>query len=159
VAGAEIAQDPEAETGGPPTGDLALSVAPAHLRAVCLVLRDHADLRFDYPADLCGVDMGTGIRLWYRFWSPEHGRSATIEVMLSAENSCVPSVCDIWPGLDWFERECFDMFGVRFEGHPRADNPTSMRILLPEDWVGYPFRKDYKPEFAGDPLHGPQETN
>lgn len=136
-----------------------LKVTPSALRDVCFVMRDHDELKFGYPADLCATDTGTEIHLWYRLWSPEHNRRAILDVVVPSDSPSVPTVSDIWPGFDWFERECFDMFGVRFEGHPRDGYPARMRILLPEDWTGHPFRKDYKPLFSGDPLHGPQETN
>ncbi|NLI00696.1 MAG: NADH-quinone oxidoreductase subunit C [Chthonomonadales bacterium] len=138
---------------------LRMRVSARVLRDVCRTLRDHPDLRFDYPGDLCGTDLGSEIHLWYRLWSHEHGRSAIIDVILPSSDAVVPTVSDIWPGYDWHERECFDMLGVRFEGHPRDGDPARMRILLPEDWEGHPFRKDYQPVFSGDPLHGPQETN
>jgi NADH-quinone oxidoreductase subunit C len=50
----------------------------------------------------------------------------------------VPSVCEIWPAANWLERECYDMFGMVFEGHPKLT-----RILMPDEWQGYPLRKDY----------------
>jgi NADH-quinone oxidoreductase subunit C len=61
--------------------------------------------------------------------------------------------------MNWHERECYDLFGVRFHGHPEEDDPARMRILLPEDWIGHPFRRDYEPVFTRNPLHGPQERN
>jgi NADH:ubiquinone oxidoreductase subunit C len=61
--------------------------------------------------------------------------------------------------MSWHEREGFDLYGVRFAGHPEEGDPARMRILLPEDWEGHPFRQDYVPVFSGNPLHGPQERN
>lgn len=127
--------------------------------AVARQLRHHPALAFEYPADLCATDTGSAIVLWYRFWSWTHNRTATVTVSLDRDNPQAPSLIQLWPGLDWFERECFDMLGVHFEGHPRAHDPARMRILLAEDWDGHPFRLDYKPVFSGNPLHGPQETN
>ena len=138
---------------------LRMKISPAVLRDVSVALRDHPELQFRYPADLCGTDTGDDIHLWYRLWSQEHKRWAILDVVTPAANPVVPTVSDIWPGFDWHERECFDMLGVRFEGHARDGNAARMRILLPEDWTGHPFRRDYKPVFSGDPLHGPQETN
>src|SRR3984957_16588514 len=56
----------------------------------------------------------------------------------AGENEPVPSVCEIWPAANWLERECYDMFGIVFEGHPNLT-----RILMPDEWQGYPLRKDY----------------
>ena len=56
----------------------------------------------------------------------------------AAENEMVPSVSNVWPTANWLEREVYDMFGIRFEGHPHLT-----RILLPDEWQGYPLRKDY----------------
>jgi NADH-quinone oxidoreductase subunit C len=56
----------------------------------------------------------------------------------AGENEAVPSVCEIWPAANWMERECFDMFGIVFEGHPDL-----RRILMPDEWQGFPLRKDY----------------
>jgi NADH-quinone oxidoreductase subunit C len=56
----------------------------------------------------------------------------------AGENEPVPSVCEVWPAANWLERECYDMFGIVFEGHPNLK-----RILMPDEWQGYPLRKDY----------------
>jgi NADH-quinone oxidoreductase subunit C len=149
AAGAEVVDD----------ATPALRVEPGCLRAICAVLRDDPGLMCAYPADLCATDLGETIVLWYRLWSPALNRSVTVSVETSSHAPWVPSVTGIWPGMNWHERECFDLFGIAFEGHPMMADPASMRILLPEDWVGHPFRKDYRPEFTGDPLQGPQATN
>ena len=138
---------------------LRLEVTPAALVPVAKVLRDHEALQLTYPADLFATDTGEGILLTYRLWSMEMGYTALLYVAVSYDACEVPSVASIWPGMDWHERECFDLFGVVFPGHPRAHDLRRMRILLSEDWEGHPFRKDYVPRFLGDPLHGPQETN
>lgn len=66
-----------------------------------------------------------------------------IKVYLPRENPCVPSVYWIWRAADWQERECYDMYGIVYEGHPHLK-----RILMPEDWIGWPLRKDYiSPDF------------
>ncbi len=140
-------------------GELRLTVAAGRLTALCAYLRDEPILAFDYPADLTARDTGEQLILWYRLVSIAHNRTALLHVELSRENPAVASVTSIWPGLNWFERECFDLFGIRFPGHPDDGDPARMRILLPEDWEGHPFRRDYEPVFSGDPLHGPQERN
>lgn len=138
---------------------LRLDVTPAGLLAVCQTLRDDPALAFDYPADLTAYDTGEQCVLWYRLYSMSRHRNAILHVALNRERPVVPSVTSIWPGMNWHERECFDLYGIEFTGHPDMGDPARMRILLPEDWEGYPFRKDYTPIFSGDPLHGPQETN
>ena len=65
---------------------------------------------------------------------------------LAVDDTHCPSVTDVWRGADWMERECYDMFGVIFDGHPDL-----RRILLPQDWEGHPLRKDY----AVDTPHAP----
>lgn len=147
-------------TGAQETGEeMRLDVTPPGLLAVCRFLRDDPALAFDYPADLTAYDTGEQFILWYRLYSMAHKRTVILRVVLSRERPVVPSVTPLWPGMNWHERECFDLFGIEFTGHPDSGDPAQMRILLPEDWEGHPFRKDYEPVFSGDPLHGPQETN
>jgi NADH-quinone oxidoreductase subunit C len=140
-------------------GELHFTVAPEHLLALCEYLRDEPSLAFDYPADLTARDTGEQIILWYRLVSMRHNRTALLHVVLPLNDPMVDSVTPLWPGMNWHERECFDLFGVRFRGHPDDGDPARMRILLPEDWEGHPFRHDYEPVFSGNPLHGPQERN
>jgi NADH-quinone oxidoreductase subunit C len=140
-------------------GSLKLEATPEGLLAVCETLKEGPDFAFDYPADLTAWDTGESFVVWYRLWSMTRKRSAIVRVTLNRDDAAVPSVSHIWPGFNWFEREAYDLYGVRFLGHPDQDDPTRMRILLPEDWIGFPFRNDYEPIFEDDPLHGPQRTN
>ena len=140
-------------------GELHLTVVPEQLTALCAYLRDEPALAFDYPADLAARDTGENIVLWYRLVSMRYNRTALLHVILPLDDPIVDNVTSLWPGMNWHERECFDLFGVRFRGHPDQSDPTRMRILLPEDWEGHPFRRDYEPVFSGNPLHGPQERN
>ncbi len=103
---------------------------------VCEYLK--TEEKFDYLADLTAVD-------WFerqpRFdvilnlYSFAH--NTRLRVKAPANESC-PSVCRVWPAANWLEREAYDMFGIRFEGHPNLK-----RILLPDEWKGHPLRKDY----------------
>jgi NADH:ubiquinone oxidoreductase subunit C len=138
---------------------LKLEATPGGLLAVCEALKERPEFVFDYPADLTAWDTGESFVIWYRLWSMQNKRTAIVRVTLSRDDAAVPSVCALWPGFNWFEREVYDLYGIRFLGHPEEDNPARMRILLPEDWIGFPFRKDYEPAFEDDPLHGPQRTN
>jgi NADH-quinone oxidoreductase subunit C len=94
-------------------------------------------------ADLCGLDrmhlgfderFGIVAQLLHR----GNKERQTIHVAADGDPPTVPSVCSIWPGANFFEREVFDLFGIEFEGHPKLE-----RILMPDDWVGHPLRKDY----------------
>ena len=72
-----------------------------------------------------------------------HPEEVRLKVFLPRDNPQLPSVYWIWRGADWQERECYDMFGIVYEGHPGLK-----RILMPEDWIGWPLRKDYiSPDF------------
>jgi NADH-quinone oxidoreductase subunit C len=139
--------------------ELRFTVMSEDLLTFCRYLRDESKLRFDYPADLTARDTGEEILLWYRLYSLRHNRTALLMVRLPREAPLVDSVTPLWPGMNWHERECFDLFGVRFTGHPEGEDPARLRLLLPEDWEGHPFRHDYAPVFSGNPLHGPQERN
>ncbi|MBF2067228.1 MAG: NAD(P)H-quinone oxidoreductase subunit J [Calothrix sp. C42_A2020_038] len=104
---------------------------------------------FNYLQCQCGIDMGPGqdlvsmyhlIKVADNVDKPEEVR---IKVFLPRENPKVPSVYWIWKTADWQERESYDMYGIVYEGHPNLK-----RILMPEDWVGFPLRKDYiSPDF------------
>ena len=111
-----------------------------HLVAVCTLLRDTPGLDFDFLTDLTAVDYPTRPK---RFDVVLHLYSMTQNHLLRvkaavAENEPIPTVTGVWKAANWEEREAFDMFGIVFEGHPDL-----RRILLAEDWEGYPLRKDY----------------
>jgi NADH-quinone oxidoreductase subunit C len=113
------------------------------LRDVCAFLRDHPRLRFDFLTDLTAVDM-LRLREQPRFDVVALLYSLSNRVRLRLKAGCddgepVPSLVPLWNGANWLERECFDMFGIIFEGHPNLK-----RMLLPDDWdEGHPLRKDY----------------
>ncbi len=121
-------------------GEVTLTVEPAHLLEVCRYLRDDPECRFELLADLTGADFPDRekrFQVAYHLASVAHTARLRLKTAV-AEGEEIPSVTPVWPGADWFEREVFDLFGVRFAGHPRL-----VRILMPDDWVGYPVRKDY----------------
>jgi NAD(P)H-quinone oxidoreductase subunit J len=104
---------------------------------------------FNYLACQGAYDIGPGQELVSFYHLLKVGDDITdpeeirVKVFLPRENPVLPSVYWIWKGADWQERECYDMYGIVYEGHP---NPK--RILMPEDWVGWPLRKDYvSPDF------------
>jgi len=128
-------------------GAWTIVVPAAHLIAVARHLRDAPDALFDYCSDLTATDWpprAERFDVLYMLYSIRHRHRVRVKVKVS-ELQPLPSVTGIWPAADWLEREVFDMFGLNITGHP-----DRRRILMPEDWQGYPQRKDY-------PLEGPGE--
>jgi NADH-quinone oxidoreductase subunit C len=78
------------------------------------------------------------ITVTYVLWSYVHRHQVSLKVYTPRDHARVPSICALYRSANWYERECYDMLGVIFEGHP-----DHRRILLPPDWVGHPLRKDY----------------
>ncbi|GAB7387903.1 hypothetical protein BSNK01_17400 [Bacillaceae bacterium] len=107
---------------------------------VARLLKEHEDLAFDYLSNLLGVDYPDRMEVVYYFYSYRHRQPVCVKVKTNREAPAVPSVTDLWQGADWNEREAYDLLGIRFPGHPNL-----RRILLPDDWVGHPLRKDYEP--------------
>ncbi len=105
---------------------------------VCRLLRD---IGFEYLNCISGADWVTHLEVVYNMSSLQHPNKVHLRVPVDRNNPTIRTVTDIWAGANWHERECYDLFGVRFDGHP-----DHRRILLPEDWVGYPLRKDYTDE-------------
>jgi NADH-quinone oxidoreductase subunit C len=129
-------------------GELTLVVKASDYLEAARTLRDHPDLRFEQLVDLCGVDYSTyGDRpaAGPSFAAVLHLLSFTHNWRLRLRCFCpedafpvLPSMVDIWPGVNWFEREAFDLFGIVFDGHPDL-----RRILTDYGFIGHPFRKDF----------------
>lgn len=117
-------------------GDGVLEVPAARLDEA---MRDLNDLGFDMLGMVTAVDRGPELELVYRVRSREMRVGIIVKTRVGREEPRIASVVEIWPGADWHEREVYDLFGIVFEGHPDL-----RRILLPDDWVGYPLRKDYE---------------
>ena len=119
--------------------ELHLAIPAEVLAEVARFLRFDPPLSFDSLAFLAAVDFKTHFEIVIYLTSFVHRHKLVLKVKLEDhENPEVPSVTSIWPAADWQEREAFDLMGIRFTGHYNL-----RRILLPEDWVGYPLRKDY----------------
>ena len=106
-------------------------------------LRDNPETRFDLMLDLGGVDFPDRQERFeavYHLYSVQRGARLRLKVPLAEDDPVLPSLISVWQALDWFEREAFDMFGFRFEGHPNL-----RRILCHEGFQGHPLRKDYDP--------------
>ena len=130
-------------------GDPYCVIKKEFLILVCEHLKDDADLRFELLACVSGTDDQKDFWVVYHLLSVSRNHRAVLKVRADRENPSVPSVVSLWPAADWHERETYDMFGIVFEDHPDL-----RRILLPEDWAGYPLRKDYEfpDEYQGIPL-------
>ncbi len=105
------------------------------------VCRRLCDLGLEYLSCLSGADWGTHLEVVYDLASLQQPVKVHLRVPVDRQQPELRTVTDIWPAANWHERECFDLFGIRFDRHPDL-----RRILLPEDWVGYPLRKDYADE-------------
>ncbi|HSL24224.1 MAG TPA: NADH-quinone oxidoreductase subunit C [Vicinamibacterales bacterium] len=128
-------------------GDWTLIVGRDRLPDVARWLRDDASAQFDFCSDVTATDWPSRPQRFdviYMLYSVPLRHRVRLKVR-AGEQETVPSMAGVWPAANWLEREVFDMFGVRFEGHPDL-----RRILMPDEWQGHPQRKDY-------PLEGPGE--
>ena len=129
-------------------GEVTIEVKPEDWLEVATILRDEPGLAFDLMMDLCGVDYSA-----YKDGAWEGARFAVVVHLLSIVKNhrlrlrtfcadddmpVIASLIDIWPAVNWFEREAFDLFGIVFEGHPDL-----RRILTDYGFIGHPFRKDF----------------
>ncbi len=124
-------------------GELTIFVRREHLPAVARAMRDVPALRFEMCLGVSGVhfpeQQGRELHAVYHLLSITHGsRRVRLEVTAPDDDPHVPSIVSVYPGIDWHERETWDMFGIVFDGHPALT-----RILMPDDWPGHPQRKDY----------------
>ena len=117
-------------------GALQLKLAAGALLGACELV--HSQHGFDYLADITAIDWKDRIEVVYRMTNLATNGKLILRVDLDHEKPEVASVTPVWRGADFQEREVFDLMGVVFTGHPNLK-----RILLPEDWEGYPLRKDY----------------
>jgi len=120
--------------------DASFHARPADLMAVMGALRDDPELRFDFLQNLTAVDWikRDAIQVVYHLFSYVYRHEICVRVDLPRATPHVASVVSLWPTANWHEREQFDLLGVVFEGHPDL-----RRLLMPDDWVGHPMRKDF----------------
>lgn len=116
------------------------AIEPGVILDVCQFMRSEESLNMDHLELLGGVDYKERIEVVYILNSMKYGHRYTLKCRLSRETPIVHTVESVWAVANWHERETFDMLGVVFEGHSDL-----RRILCPDDWEGYPLRKDYKP--------------
>ena len=139
-------------------GDATAVVERAALIDALRFCRDDSGLDFDVLMDLTAVDYskypgredGPRFDVVYHLYSVPHNHRLRVKVRVDEDEASVPTAVGLWPIANWFEREVWDMFGVRFSGHP-----DPRRILLYEEFIGHPLRKDY-PINRRQPLIGPK---
>jgi len=131
-------------------GDPWILVQPADLLTVLQILKQ--DLGLNYLACLSAIDYGTNLGVVYQLRSLSTKFEIMVKTLTSKNNPLVPSLTNLYPAAGWFEREAYDLLGVNFQDHPDL-----RRIMMPEDWVGHPLRKDYQPpaEYHGIPCDRP----
>jgi NADH-quinone oxidoreductase subunit C len=125
-------------------GETTIVIAREQLLKVAGYLATEPALKFSFLSDITTVDrfpMEPRFEMNYQLLSIDNALRLRLKVKLSGSDPVIPSVFGIWPTADWHERENFDLFGIRFEGHPNL-----RRIVMPDEWEGHPLRKDYPTE-------------
>jgi len=124
--------------------EMSIYVARSFIREVCTLLRDDVDCPFNFLADVTCVDWFPSeprFEVIYHLLSIPKKERVRLKVRLAGDSPTLESVTSVWPAANFFEREVFDLFGIRFSGHPYL-----RRIQMPENWEGHPLRKDYPVE-------------
>ena len=119
--------------------ELTLEIAPISIAGVCAYLKN--EQKFTRLSTVTAVDWYPDeprFEVIYHLHSPERNERLRLKCRLPGANPEIASVTPVWRGANWYERETFDLFGIQFRNHPDL-----RRIMLPENWEGYPLRKDY----------------
>ena len=124
--------------------EMTIYVERSDIREACALLRDDPECPFNFLSDVTCVDWYPSeprFEVVYHLLSIPRKERLRLKVRLNSSSASLDSITPIWPGANFFEREVYDLFGVRFAGHPYL-----RRIQMPEDWEGHPLRKDYPVE-------------
>jgi NADH-quinone oxidoreductase subunit C len=124
--------------------EMTIFVERGGIREACAVLKDDPACPYNFLSDVTCVDWYPSeprFEIIYHLLSIPKKERVRLKVHLNSGSPAIESITSVWPGANYFEREVFDLFGVRFTGHPNL-----RRILMPEDWEGHPLRKDYPVE-------------
>ncbi len=137
-----------------PSADLHTTVYVSRddVPAIVRALRDRSELAFDFLAEITAVDFWPReprYELVYILVSIPNKLRLRLKVRLDANDARVATVSEVWPAANWLEREVWDLFGITFDNHP-----DPRRLLMPEDWEGYPLRKDYPVQIRMTPTTG-----
>ena len=118
---------------------LNIFLAPEEFKSFIIKLRYDEDLAFDYLFCLTAVDWKTHFTMVYHFTSTIHRHPIVVKVKLDRNSPEIQTVSDIWKTAEMLEREVYDLFGIQFLNHPDL-----RRLIMPDDWEGWPLRKDYE---------------
>ncbi|HEY6763706.1 MAG TPA: NADH-quinone oxidoreductase subunit C [Candidatus Sulfotelmatobacter sp.] len=124
--------------------EMTIYVDRADIREACVLLRDDAECSMNFLSDITCVDWYPAeprFEVVYHLLSIRNKERVRLKVRLNSASPTIESITPVWAGANYFEREIFDLFGIRFNGHPYL-----RRMLMPEDWEGHPLRKDYPVE-------------
>jgi NADH-quinone oxidoreductase subunit C len=124
--------------------EMTILVERSAIREACALLKEDTACPFNFLSDVTCVDWHPAeprFEVIYHLLSIPNKERVRLKVRLNSDSPVVESITSLWPGANYFEREVFDLFGIRFTGHPYL-----RRILMPEDWEGHPLRKDYPVE-------------
>ncbi|MFC3886429.1 NADH-quinone oxidoreductase subunit C [Bacillus songklensis] len=117
-----------------------LVATPTTYYRIAEFLKYNEQLSFDYLSELHGTDFQTHFEVYVHLYSYKNHQPVALKVKIDRERPALASITKLWAGADWPERETYDLLGIIFDGHTNLK-----RIMLPDDWVGYPLRKDYEP--------------
>jgi NADH-quinone oxidoreductase subunit C len=123
-------------------GQIRITVRKDRIREIMRYLHETPGMEFHFLLDICGVDYlakkEPRFEVVYHIYSMESRITLRIKAQVPEDDLAIDSIVEVWAGADWRERECYDMFGIRFNGHPDL-----RRLLMPDDWDGFPLCKDY----------------
>jgi NADH-quinone oxidoreductase subunit C len=117
-----------------------LVIDKKHWYATAVLVRDHAELNLHYLRNVSGTDQETHMEVAYYVINLNDKQDYFFKVKTDRDGGSIPSVTPVWQTANWNEREIYDLLGIDFSGHPDL-----RRIMMPDDWVGHPLRKDYEP--------------
>jgi NADH-quinone oxidoreductase subunit C len=140
IAAAVEAFDADAiQAGRLDRGELTLEIATGKIASICGFLKyDQTFVRLSTVTAIDRYPAEPRFEVVYHLHSIEHNERVRLKCRVRGEDSVIESVTGVWRGANWYEREVFDLFGIKFLGHPDL-----RRIMMPDDWEGHPLRKDY----------------
>jgi NADH-quinone oxidoreductase subunit C len=124
--------------------ELTIWVEKGSVREACAILRDDPECPFNYLCDLTAVDWYPSeprFEVVYHLLSIPKKERVRLKAKIDGSSPAIESITSVWPSANFYEREVFDLFGIRFTGHPNLK-----RIMMPDNWEGHPLRKDYPVE-------------